>query len=419
MILYWKRNVFLLSPVDVFILFFGTVLISTLLYHNFYPKHEKFNFFNFDFIGRNKFNVSFFAYLKMLFLFVIGVFAYAIKNKNNFTLAKKKIKIFDVNSLKLNTDQISKIIIALGSFCVILISIDYGTLLFSRFEYIPKDNSIYKIVYQNLLIVLCLLSGAIYRDKRGLALAAFLLAMTIGIGVGSRSATIYLITFGLSYSVFLSPIKFKVFLLFFIPFVVVFFGYNISLRLEANGHGLIPYLKVTFQKPEIIFKYIIMNIYYTFVFGFYATSETIFLYKQASIDNLITTLNPLPGRMTNWYAIASKLRINRIAPFTAIGELAKYPVFSIFYYIIIGYYFAAVDFFIKNQLVYKKYFWAIIQFLLLVLYVVHSFEYNLRSSHRFIYYSMALYGLYFILKNLKAKLPHKLSKNNSMSDEYK
>ena len=411
---YWKRNIFLLSPVDVFVLFFVMVLISTILYHNFYPKHEKFNFFRLDFIGRNKLNKTFFVYIKMLLLFLSGVFLYAIFNKKYFILTKQHIKIFDASNLKLNTDKISKIIVAIGLVCVLLVYIDYGSLLFYRVEYIPKDNSIFKIIYQNLLIVLCLLSGAMYRKNKSLALTAFFVAIAIGIGVGSRSATIYLIAFGLSYSVFLSPVRAKFFLMLFIPFVIVFFGYNISLRLEATGHGLIPYLKVTLYKPEIIFKYVIMNIYYTFIFGFYATSETIHLYKNASIDNLITCLNPLPGRMTNWYAIASKLRINEIAPYTAIGELAKYPFFSVFYYVIIGYYFAFMDYFIKNQLLHKKYLWAVLQFILLVLYVVHSFEYNLRSTHRFIYYSLAVYGLYFISKNLKTILPHRSSVNNPL-----
>ena len=415
-ILYWKRKIFLLSPVDVFVLFFAGVLISTLLYHNFYPRYEKFNFFQFDFIGKNKFNRTFFVYLKMLLLFLLGVFIYSLFNKSYFVLAKQRIKIIDTRNLKLNTNQISKIIVIIALLCVLLVYIDYGSLLFYRAEYIPKDNSVFKIIYQNLFIVLCLLSGAVYRTNRSLALTAFCIAIIVGIGVGSRSATIYLLAFGLSYSVFLNRSRARTFYIFFIPFVIFFFGYNISLRLEANGHGLIPYLKVTLEKPEILFTYTVMNIYYTFIFGFYATSETIHLYKNASIGNLITTLNPLPGRLTNWYNIASKLRINEIAPFTAIGELAKYPVFSVFYYSLLGYYFAAIDYFIKNQIVRKKYLWAVLQFLLLVLYVVHSFEYNLRSSHRFIYYSMALYVLYFILKGLKTKLPRKSSNSNLLTE---
>lgn len=406
-VLYWKRKIFLLSPVDVFIFFFISVLISTVLYHNFYPRYEKFNFFQFDFIGKNKFDKTFFVYLKMLSLFLTGVFIYSILNKPYFLLVQKQIKIIDTQRIQLETNQLSTIILVTAFVCALLVYVDYGALLFYRTDYIPKENSLFKIIYQNLLIVMCLLAGSVYRQNKWLALAAFFMAIIVGIGVGSRSATIYLVAFGLSYSVYLNNSKARTFYFFFIPLVIFFFGYNISLRLEANGHGLIPYLKVTFEKPEILFKYTIMNIYYTFIFGFYATSETIHLYKNASISNLITTLSPLPGRMTNWYVIASKLRINEIAPYTAIGELAKYPYFSVLYYSLLGYYFAAVDHFIKIQVLQKKYLWAVLQFLVLVLYVVHSFEYNLRSSHRFIYYSMALYVFYLILKSLKTKTPRK------------
>lgn len=408
---YWKRKIFLLSPVDVFVLFFIAVLASTFLYHNFYPRHEKFNFFDFDFISKNKFDRTFLVYIKMLALFVIGVFLYGFFNKSYFVLAKQRIKLINVQNIKINTSQIRTVIIVIAAVCLVLIYIDYGSLLFYRVAYIPKENSVFKIMYQNLLIVLCLLSGILYRTNKSVALTAFFIAMTIGIGVGSRSATIYLVAFGVSYAVFLTQKQAKIFFLLFIPFVILFFGYNISLRLESNMHGLIPYLKVTISKPEILFKYTAMNIYYTFIFGFYATSETIVLYKNASVSNLITTLSPLPGRLTNWYAIASRLRINEIAPYTAIGEMAKYPVFSCLYYIALGYYFSVMDHFIKNQVLYKKYFWAALQFLLLVLYVVHSFEYNLRSSHRFIYYSMVLYGFYVIIKAVK--LPYKTKSNTT------
>jgi hypothetical protein len=397
----------LLSPVDFFILFFSTVIISTFLYNNFYPKSEKFNFFELDFVKNHKLIPVFYVFYKMLFLFIVGVFLYGISSKGYFSLSRKKIHFLDLNKLQLNDNNIKKIIFLIGFVCLLLVWIDYGSLLFYRVQYIPYKNSPFKIIYQNLLVVLCLLSGVIYKNQKFIATISFLIAMVIGIGIGSRSATIYLLVFGLAYSVFLHPKKTMLFYLFFIPFVFVFFGYNISLRVESNGHGLIPYLNITINKPEIIFKYVIMNVYYTFVFGFYASQETIHLYKNASIANLFTTLNPLPGKMTNWYIIASKLRINKIAPFTAIGELAKYPIFNVFYYLFLGYYFAFIDHFIKLQLLSKKYIWAVLHFLLLVFYIIHSFEYNLRSAHRFVYYSTGIYGLSIIIKKIKTQLPLK------------
>lgn len=407
LLFYWKRKIVLLSVVDAFMFFFAGVIIFTFLYHNYYPHHSKFNFFDLDFIKKRRFDETLFIFVELIALFAAGVILYGVINKSYWNLSRQKIKIFNSKSLVFNSDKISKIVLALTLVCIILVWIDYGSLLFYRIKYIPKESSVYKIIYQNLLIISCLLSGVIYRKKKAIAILAFLTAMTIGIGIGSRAATIYLIVFGFSYAFFLESNKAKLFYFIYIPFLVLFFGYNIALRLEATGHGLIPYMKVTFSKPEIIFKYVIMNIYYTFVFGFYATAETFRLYKNAAISNLVTVLSPLPGKMTDWYVIASRLRINKIAPFTAIGEMARYPVFSCFYYVFIGYYFSFIDHFIKLQLLSKKYLWAILHFILLVLFIVHSFEYNLRSTNRFVYYSMAVYCIYFILKKAKSILPKK------------
>jgi len=413
LLFYWKRKIVLLSVVDAFMFYFSGVIIFTFLYHNYYPIHYKFNFFELDFIKKRRFDETMVIFVKLITLFVFGVILYGVINKSYLNLSRQKIKIFNSKSLVLNSDKLSKIVIALTIVCIILVWIDYGSALFYRVKYIPKKSSVYKIIYQNLLIVSCLLSGVIYNKKKAVAIFAFLVAMIIGIGIGSRAATIYLIVFGFTYGFFLGTKRAKIFYFIYIPFIVVFFGYNIALRVESAGHGLIPYLKVTFNKPEIIFKYVIMNIYYTFIFGFYATAETFKLYKNASISNLVTVLSPLPGRMTNWYIIASRLRINKTAPFTAIGELAKYPFFSCFYYLFIGYYFSFIDHFIRLQLLSKKYLWTILHFILLVLFIVHSFEYNLRSTNRFIYYSMGVYGIYFILKKIKSKLP-KNTLNNTL-----
>ena len=143
--------------------------------------------------------------------------------------------------------------------------------------------------------------------------------------------------------------------------------------------------------------------YYSFIFGYYATADTIKEYAFYSWDTLWTCLNPLPGRMTNWYEIADRMRSNIYAPFTAIGELSKYKGFFILYYFMIGYYFTKVDFFIKSSFQSKKYFLPILHLLLLIMFVIFSFEYNLRSANRYIYYSIFLFALVDVLKKLSQK----------------
>jgi len=42
----------------------------------------------------------------------------------------------------------------------------------------------------------------------------------------------------------------------------------------------------------------------------------------ANYSNLITAINPLPGRWTNWYEIAPSLRINSFIPYSGFGEIS-------------------------------------------------------------------------------------------------
>ena len=215
-------------------------------------------------------------------------------------------------------------------------------------------------------------------------------------------ATVNLITFIFSYSFMIKDKRTKIKYFFvWIPIIIFFFGYNIALRLESNTHGLVPYLNIILSKPDVIFHNTLFNIYYTFIFGFVATSETIKLYQE-NISNLLTCINPLPGSLTNWYLFSQKLRINIYAPFTAIGEMAKFPVFSFFYYIFLGYYFSFCDFYIKTAIIAKRYFAPAIIIILLCLFILFSFEYNLRSSISFIYYFAFILFLFIRKINWKS-----------------
>lgn len=399
--IYYRRSLFILSPVDIFVFFFLTVIVSSALYHNFYAHSEKFNLYNFDTLNRKHFIKQVLVFLRMLALFLFGVFLFKSINLNYPKLCKQRIKIINTKKLNFNYGSISRITLIVLLITVLLVYIDYGNEFFIRAKYIPKDNSVFKTIYTISLILLSVLAGVLIKTHYRLATTTIIIVVIIGIGLGSRMATINLLFFFITYSVFLKSQKSKfLYYLVVIPFIVFFFGYNLSLRLESAGHGLIPYLKITVNKPHIIFKYTLMNIYYTFIYGFYATSETIKLYHQ-NINTLITCISPLPGRFTNWYSIAERMRINKFAPYTSIGEIAKFPIFSFFYYIFLGFYFAYVDRFIRTEIIKKKYFVAIIIVLLLCLFTMFFFEYNFRSSNRFIYYTAVLLSVSIYLNRFK------------------
>lgn len=401
-LIYNKRKFFVLSPVDIFVLYYLAVIFFTTIYHFYYPRSEKINFFNLDMKNHKNFVDQLIVFLRVISLFLAGVFIYKIANPGYNAINKIRIEIVNIKDRKINYKLISNITISLLIVCVILVYLDYGNELFVRKKYIPKDSSVLKMIYSNLLIFISVLSGALMKKVKIISWISILTVIFIGICLGSRIASICLIIFGITYSLFLSKRSERIlFYSLFIPFITLFFGYNISLRSQSFGHGLIPYMNMTISKPHVIFEYTVRNVYYTFIFGFYVTSETIKLYKDASLENLMTCMSPLPGRMVNWYQISKHLRINIYAPFSAIGELSKFPVFSFFYYIFLGFYFSLVDRFIKKEIMNKRYIFSILQVLMLLLFIMFSYEYNLRSTHRFIWYSIFILILSRYLYKLK------------------
>ncbi len=399
--IFYRRKLFLLSPLDFFVIYFTIVIILTTIYHFYCPTSFKFNFFEFDLISNKKFNKTMLVFLKMMFFFLIGVFLFYNLSKESRKISRNSISLFSERKYPFKYKAMQIAVILLLFFSVALVFMDYGFEIFRRSKYIPKDSSYLKTIYQNMFLVISILSGVIFKKHKITSLLSIIISLILALSIGSRYATIYLLSFGIVYAFLSSKNTRKKFLFFFIPFSFLFFGYNVSLRSEASGHGLLPYLSVTMEKPYIIYKYSFENLYYTFVFGFYATADTLVVYKKATIENLITCLSPLPGSMTRWYMIAKNFRSNLYAPFTSIGELGRFPNFSIVYYIFLGYYFTFIDTFIKKQILQKKYLLAIPQFLFLVLFVILSFEYNLRSSNRFIYYSIILYVACVFFSKLK------------------
>ncbi len=400
-ILFNKRVFSIVSPIDLYILFFTAVIIINCLYI-YYPKQQKFDIYNLDTLNAKNFNKQVNVFLRMMMFFLIGVYIYILKNKNYTQISSKAIQIINVENISINYTTIKKIMIIVLYLCCSLVFFDYGTELFYRLNYIPQKSSMLKTIYTILLIILSVLSAISFKKNKIPAIITIAIVLLIGIGLGSRMATVDLIVFVLTYSFMLKSkrIKIKYFII-WIPLIIVFFGYNIALRTETNIHGLIPYLNIFFKKPEVIYKNTLFNIYYTFVYGFIATSETIKLYHE-NMGNLITCINPMPGNLTDWYSFSQRMRINIYAPYTSIGELAKFPIFSFIYYVFLGYYFSYCDFHIKFFIQAKKLLVPAITIILLLLFIVFSFEYNLRSSIRYLYYSAFILMLSKIKINGKA-----------------
>ncbi len=179
-----------MSPVDLFYAFFITSISFTFLYHYFFPERLKFDFYNLDSLNKRNFTKNILVFLNMLLYFSIGVMLFTYTHPKYIILNKKKELLKTTLNFKINYSLILKISQILLFVIIILVFLDYGTELFIRKKYIPKNSSIYKTIYSILLVILSITSGILIKKKKSFSIISLIIIVTIGISLGSRMATV-------------------------------------------------------------------------------------------------------------------------------------------------------------------------------------------------------------------------------------
>ncbi|NHN39579.1 hypothetical protein G8764_19945 [Pseudomaricurvus alcaniphilus] len=124
-----------------------------------------------------------------------------------------------------------------------------------------------------------------------------------------------------------------------------------------------------------------------FFHGFYATTETFSSWPSIPIKYFWVSVNPLPGSVVGWYDLALDLRVNKFVPFNVYGELMGRGYFlSCLFWLVLGFVFASID--IKTRDVDINAIIRILAYMSVMMFVMLSFQYNLRSAVRFIYISI-------------------------------
>lgn len=387
----------LFSPLVLFYVFFLLSIILSTAYHYWMPYSWKFNIAKLDRINNAQFWVSIEVFVRMLIYFSIGVLFYKYVfsiGKSNALKLNIKIKLPPLNTNSLvNT---TSLIIILDIFLVWIL---YGKEIFIRAAYTVDYNKLGLMLLEYSLLILIFLGGLLFKERKTFSRFIALFVTLLCLGFGSRMATIYLIVyFFIIFILYLNKKQKFYYALFGIPFFILFFGYNLSLRFNKN-HGLGPYLYLPFSESSEIIKNTFFNIYYTLVFGVFATYKTL-VQNPVNYDYLFTSLNPSPGFLTDWYKIYKNLRINHYAPYSAIGEIFTYPNIAFFFYFFVGIFFAHSERIIQKLFLNKKVVVGFFLFLLTSAFIPYSFEYNLRSCVRFLYYAM----IFIYLQNLFSKI---------------
>ncbi len=390
----------LFSPLVLFYIFFLLSIVLSIAYHYWMPYDWKFNIAGTDRVNNAQLWASIDVFVRMIIYFSIGVLFY----KYAFNIRKnKRFKVdLKIKLPPIKTNYLVDAALGLIFFETILVSVLYGKQIFIRETYAVDYNKLGVMLLEYSLLFLMFIGSLLYKEKRALSRIIVLFVTLLCIGFGSRMATIYLLVyFFVIFILFLNKRQKFFYVLNGIPLVLLFFGYNLSLRFSKT-HGLGPYLYLPFSDSSEIIKNTFFNIYYTLIFGVFATIKTLAKYPF-NYDYLMTSLNPAPGFLTDWYIIFKKLRINHYAPFTGIGEIFSYPTIAFFFYFIVGMIFSHSERIIQRLFMNKKIGPGFILFLLTSAFIPFSFEYNLRSSVRFLYYALIFMMMLSIFSKIKIK----------------
>jgi len=384
-----------ISPIYIYIIFYSLCISLTVAYYYFYE--DKISLYNFDFISNRLFLEAISFHGLALCAFCLGVLLY-------YDFAKPKVrKLFSSSfdsalkfqyslpeSLKMMTHIFMCLIILLCAF-------SYGEMLFLREEYLIEKNTSFITLMKLLSFVTVLMLGVSYKNQKWISVFYFALIMLIATGTGSRLAVVYLLVFSLL--IFISGNKSglsKFYLGVNFVFSFVYLAFLMSVR-SLSTHGLIPYVESVFTDSTDITSRLVFNVYYTFIFGIFVTSKTL-VGDATTWNTILISVNPLPGKWVGWYDVANTLRANRFAPYSANGEVFSMgKIFTGVFFTLIGIAFSFME--SKMRFLFKtgnKVFGFIIA-ILCILFVVYSFEYNLRSTMRYLYYALFVLLIYQIL----------------------
>lgn len=393
----------LLSPVYFYIIFNSVTILLSVLYFYFYT--AKFSMYNLDNVSETDFLQAIDYYILALNGFLLSIIIYYdLSIKKNKKLFTKKIKLNLNFSVSIKNSTKNKIIF-FHIILYLLFLLGYGKSIFIRNQYSSFESVKSLILLIKIMSFIgVFLSILLYSNYRKLSRFFFFITVLFFFGTGSRVGFLFIIIY--IFLIYLITKKKTIFkklkLTISFIFAILYLAFMITVR-HDDKHGIIPYLSVIFSKGDEIVNNIVFNIYYTFIFGTFVTINTM---RNALADWHIigVNINPLLGSMVGWDKLAPSRRINIYAPFSTHGEIFRMgKMFTFTFTFVIGFVFIFFEKKIKKMLINKAYFKTFTLFLLLVLHIFYAFEYNMRSSIRYLYYSLVyLLVLYFI--NLFVKI---------------
>jgi hypothetical protein len=391
----------IISPVYLFLLFNLLILIFSPLYFHFYD--EKFSIARVDEISSVRFWFVLNHYILADILFILGFLIYHfISTPNIRKLYRENFNKKLFGQIIKKSSSILPIAGILTFFILVFYMATYGSGLWFRDEYIPKPMNKALITIAKILSLVVAIGLAIAsKTKKSVCNTLMFIIFLLTFSTGSRTTFLLLVIY-FFFGYISSEYSLKNSLKFFakMGFSFLILSYLMSFR-SIETFGLKPYFNTILSGEANVVESFSFNIYYSFIFGVFATAKTMSLYTT-DWHHMFVSLNPLPGGLVGWPEVAKELLITRFMPYTLHGQVFQGGfIFISLFFTLIGAFFGFFEKIIRKELISNKRNLALFLTLILLLFIVYSFEYHLRSAFRYIYYAFFLLLFVWIMRGLR------------------
>ena len=165
---------------------------------------------------------------------------------------------------------------------------------------------------------------------------------------------------------------------------LVFLPFLLTLSLQLRGlylQGFFPFIEYLFTDVDFSYEKVLKGIISNFSSTYFIFSETLNQAGWMQLNDMLVSLNPLPGSLVGWRDVFWRYRINVNVPYSTLGEVFAYSIFlGLGFCIFLGFLVAKININIRS-----KTYLGVVQAILIFYVAILIPQYNLRSAARFLY----------------------------------
>lgn len=336
----------------------------------------------------------------LLFSAAIGAFASAAAIVYAWTRAtEKQASLSDLRPPSLGIDLRPNLMLAAGAASLSCLLLGKGSSIIQSGAYLQASGpGILVSVGNSLTIPSIFLLGIVYYStdrNTARSWARFLLVFWVIVLFASATRQLAVVPMILLLSRLTapgtsrtSPIRLLV------STLLSLFAFHLVLQLRGGvtgGYGLVPFSSALMNDPLAFLVLDPGALLGNVLFAAPLTSYVAYDVGSFPLDWLGTSVSPLLGGMTNWPNLIDPLSVNIYTPYNAIGELGNYGWLTlILYFVIAGAVFALCELSTRNLSETLRFMGLLGLMGLSLIFTLDALQYNLRSTTRILYYSVAL-----------------------------